>query len=222
MAPRPSRPDLRDRKAHAIIEAAATVFAHRGYRVARMADVAAQAGIGKGTVYEYFRSKEDLFLAVFEAYSRGTLEAARRQVQAPPASAEAYLREFAEATLQACQEILYMYPLTMEFWSAAATPEFKDRLMGEFRELYGAYRGVIADVIRRGVESGEFGDHVDADSAAAGLVGALDALFLQAWFDEDFDAVAAGHRFVDVVLRGMASTARAGAARKPGKAGTKR
>jgi AcrR family transcriptional regulator len=49
-----------------IIEAAARVFANRGYNSTLIAEIATEAGIGKGTIYEYFPSKEDLFFAVFE------------------------------------------------------------------------------------------------------------------------------------------------------------
>lgn len=189
----------------AIIEAAALVFAEHGFRSARVADVASRAGIGKGTVYEYFRSKEELFLAVFDSFAIGTLEATLARLEPRPASAIAALEKFAEVTMGACKEVLYLYPLTMEFWSAAATPEFRDNLMGEFRKLYAGYREALAGVIREGMAAGEIGPHVDADHVAAALVGTIDALFLQAWFDPDFDPVAAGRHFVAVILRGMAA-----------------
>jgi AcrR family transcriptional regulator len=182
LTPRLARPDLRNRKTRAIVDAAA-----------------------KGTIYEYFRSKEELFLAVFEAFGIGTLDAVVARLQPRPASAVAFLRKFAETTLATCQDALYLYPLTMEFWAAAATSEFRDRLMQEFRKLYTGYRGVIADAIREGIASGEFGPHVGPEQIAAALVGAIDALFLQAWFDPGFDAVAAGTHFVEVTLRGMAA-----------------
>ena len=189
------------------MEAAAAVFAERGFRAARVADVAERADIGKGTVYEYFRSKEDLFLAVFQTFSAATLEGAAPAPSPPPGAAADFLRAFADATLEELREGLYLYPLTMEFWSAAATSDLRDRLMAEFRQLYASWRGFVADAIRRGIDSGEFGAHVDPVHVAAGLVGAIDALFLQAWFDPSFDPVAAGNHFVDVVLRGMAPAA---------------
>ena len=53
-----------------IIRAAAEVFAKKGFARTVMADIALQAGIGKGTTYEYFKSKEDLFFAVFQWISK--------------------------------------------------------------------------------------------------------------------------------------------------------
>jgi TetR/AcrR family fatty acid metabolism transcriptional regulator len=54
-------------KRRVILDAALRVFAERGYAAARISDIAAEAGVGKGTVYLYFDSKEDLLMGVFEA-----------------------------------------------------------------------------------------------------------------------------------------------------------
>ena len=51
----------KEEKRALIIEAAAKVFARRGFASTLMAEIAIEAGIGKGTLYEYFDSKEDLF-----------------------------------------------------------------------------------------------------------------------------------------------------------------
>ena len=54
----------KDAKRREIIRAAAAVFTRSGYHVAKMQDIATAAEIGKGTIYEYFSTKEELFLAV--------------------------------------------------------------------------------------------------------------------------------------------------------------
>jgi TetR/AcrR family fatty acid metabolism transcriptional regulator len=54
-------------KRRVILDAALRVFAGRSYAAARISDIAAEAGVGKGTVYLYFDSKEDLLMGVFEA-----------------------------------------------------------------------------------------------------------------------------------------------------------
>ncbi len=55
-----------------IIGAAILVFAQKGYAATRIIDVAREAGIGKGTIYEYFSSKEDLFFSVFQQVMQET------------------------------------------------------------------------------------------------------------------------------------------------------
>ena len=77
----------REEKARQIIHHASVVFARKGYNATKIDDVAASAGIGKGTVYEYFNSKQDLFLAVFDAYIKQYFDALQAQTRRPSASA---------------------------------------------------------------------------------------------------------------------------------------
>lgn len=58
---------LQEQKRRQILDAAATVFAAKGFHKALMDDVAARAGIGKGTIYRYFRDKEELFFSILDA-----------------------------------------------------------------------------------------------------------------------------------------------------------
>ncbi|MCK4579425.1 MAG: TetR/AcrR family transcriptional regulator [Candidatus Marinimicrobia bacterium] len=64
MNPTPPTEDKRQR----IIQAAVMVFARNGLERGKIADIANEAGIGKGTVYEYFSSKEDIFIALVEGF----------------------------------------------------------------------------------------------------------------------------------------------------------
>jgi AcrR family transcriptional regulator len=60
----PRRQDQKVRREEAILNAAFEVFAAHGYEASRIDDVARQAGIAKGTIYLYFRGKEQLFRAM--------------------------------------------------------------------------------------------------------------------------------------------------------------
>src|SRR6185436_14664125 len=71
---RRSRPEpLPGPKRDAILRAAIDVFADRGYFNAQVADVARAAGVAAGTVYLYFRSKDDLLVSIFERSMRDAL-----------------------------------------------------------------------------------------------------------------------------------------------------
>src|SRR3954452_17106926 len=63
------RPD--EKKRRLIAETAARLFATRPFHQAKLDDVAAEAGVGKGTLYIYFKSKADLyFWLIFDAFDR--------------------------------------------------------------------------------------------------------------------------------------------------------
>ena len=67
-----------------IIAAALACFARAGYHATTMADVAAQAGVSKGTPYLYFQSKEELFLAVHDEWDCGVAERVNARIAALP------------------------------------------------------------------------------------------------------------------------------------------
>ena len=67
-------------KRDAILRAAIDVFAERGFFNAQVADVARAAGVAAGTVYLYFRSKDDLLVSIFERTMREAFAEARAAV----------------------------------------------------------------------------------------------------------------------------------------------
>jgi AcrR family transcriptional regulator len=197
--------DHKKNKESLIIEAAARVFAKRGYNATLIADIAREAGIGKGTIYEYFPSKVDLFFAVFKWFVRMTETEAKVSISVLGGSASERLMALNDALLRSWLEMLEMYSLVMEFWSASASSSMRQRFKEAFKEGYRDFRQIVSALIRDGIDTGEFQPEVDAESVAAALVGAWDALLLQAWFDEGFDPLTTSRRFMTVLINGLVS-----------------
>lgn len=83
------------RKHDSILDAARTVFSREGYAASSVEDVAAEAGIAKGTVYLYFKSKEELYLAALLRDIRALGAEARAEMERAPRllnKIEAFLR----------------------------------------------------------------------------------------------------------------------------------
>jgi len=76
--------ELVQKRSVQILEAAARVFAQKGYHAATTKEIAAQAGVSEGTIYNYFQSKEDLLLSIPRLISETTLLPALTQIQATP------------------------------------------------------------------------------------------------------------------------------------------
>ena len=201
-----STDQLRKDKKDKIIEAAAQVFSQKGYAGAVVADIAVSAGIGKGTIYEYFKSKEDLFFAVFEWFSLQTGAAARVSISVLGGTAAERLQALSDSIMGIWDEIEEVFTLTMEFWAASSSSQRRDRFKEAFRQLYREFRGITVSLIRDGIERGEFRPDVKPESIAAALVGTWDALFLQAWFEKNFDPSTAAREFIDVIIKGLSTT----------------
>ena len=75
-AAKPERGDKRD----ALLRAAIETFAARGYFNAQVADVARTAGVAAGTVYLYFRGKDDLLISIFEKTMKEAIAAGRESI----------------------------------------------------------------------------------------------------------------------------------------------
>jgi len=188
-----------------ITQAAVMVFAQKGYANATVADIATRAEIGKGTIYEYFASKEDLFFAVFEWFKVQSRNAARVNISVLGESAANRLEALSDSLMGMWQEIEDVFTLTMEFWAASSSSQMRDRFKASFRNMYQDFRGIVKALIYEGIRHGEFRPDINPESVAAALVGAWDALFLQAWFDQDFDPLNTARDFLTVVIRGLSA-----------------
>ena len=124
--------DLRPR----ISRAALKVFAKKGYSGAAVSDIASQADIGKGTIYEYFDSKEDLFFAVFKWYSKKTGAAAAVSISALGGSAAQRLEALNESLMGLWDEIKDVFALAMEFWAASSSALGRQRFQAAGPDIW--------------------------------------------------------------------------------------
>ncbi len=168
----------REAKKEEIFTAAAAVFAEKGFSNTRMEDIARKANIGKGTLYEYFRSKDELFFALYDNLLNTfhqTIYAALTPDQTPSQS----LAALVSATLRAFDEWQNYGILLLDFWNEHRRGKF---LEVEFSEIYDKSRGIIRQLIEAGIENGEL-EPVDPSVAASIIIATLDGVMLQRVFD---------------------------------------
>jgi hypothetical protein len=121
------------------------------------------------------------------------------------ASSAGRLEALNEALMKAWVEMRELFSLSMEFWAASSASQFRQRFKLGFKESYDQFRGIVAGLIREGMDRGEFHRDIDPRAVAAVMVGAWDGLFLQAWFEEGFDPVVTSEDFIRVLIRGLAA-----------------
>jgi TetR/AcrR family fatty acid metabolism transcriptional regulator len=146
------------------------VFARRGFFSAQVADVAREAGIAAGTVYLYFKSKDDLLVSIFERTMREAIDEGRAAL-ASLDDPEARLRRIARLHLERLgrdRDTAVVLQVELR-QSTKFMARFSAR---EVRE----YLGIIRDVIADGQARGLFRDAVRPTTAAKILFGALDEM----------------------------------------------
>ena len=181
-------------KSSSFLRAAAQVFAERGYETATIEAIAEHACIAKGTVYLYFRSKEELFFRVSDDYIVEIERIWNQATKASSMSAASRIQQSIHTLLALSTEARSMFPLILELWSVSASSQRHERVAASFRHAYSKFRRVIAEQIRKGQQTGEFDGGVDPSQVAAMIVCALDGTFLQARIDPSLEPVSIGDR----------------------------
>jgi AcrR family transcriptional regulator len=172
MVRRPGKLERRRR----ILEAARKVFARSGYAATRMSDVATAAGVGKGTLYEHFKGKEDLFSTLVVAVARESLESLMVQ-RLPDDPTEALREVIAYIVDVALRENLDLYRLFFDFWGVAAP--HRRQAQDLLRDVEGRYAEFVEELVRRGQRAGAFRADVDYGSFVRLFVAAVDGMSLR-------------------------------------------
>lgn len=157
-------------KREAILRAAIDVFAERGYFNAQVADIARAAGIAAGTVYLYFRSKDDVLVSIFERTVKQRLAEGRAAV-ADIADPAERLRQFAHLHLGMLgrdRNLAIVFQVELR-QSVKFMERFSSTLL---RDYLGQIRAAIED----GQEQGLFRTDVNATAVAKMFFGALDEM----------------------------------------------
>lgn len=179
---KPGKQQVRTQETHRrLLDAAEQVFVRDGYEAAQLDEIAARANRSKGAVYTHFKSKEDLFLALFENRTRaavgrliGKLDACKTREESLAAFREFYLDLIADRT----------WPiLTLEFkLFALRHPESKVRLRKAF-EMARPPRGHEGEVKVFGRVSRE--QKADNELAFAALGPIFSGLILESYFEPE-------------------------------------
>ncbi|HUJ03182.1 MAG TPA: TetR/AcrR family transcriptional regulator [Rhizomicrobium sp.] len=188
-----------------ILDAALAIFAEKGFAATRMDDIAARAGVTKGTIYLYFESKE----AVFNALVRESIGTAISGVTEN-------VERFAGSTRDLLRMVLTAIGEFVRTSDRVVLPKILIAEAGNFPELVRFYRKEIIDkglalmsgVIARGVARGEFRFVTPAHVARICMAPLLLAAFWRttfAQFDaEPYDYQGLIETHIDLLLRGLA------------------
>lgn len=172
----PSDSDTADRRSQ-ILAAAAKVFNARGYAGATIDEVATETGIAKGSVYNYFKSKQDLFVQVFTA-SFAQDEEALVDHLVQPDSALAKIDKVLDKWYGHFGKYTREGALVLEFWLSAAR-QGEGFLTESLRDLYLRWRQRISAIMAEGLANGEMRPGLDPESAAIVVMATLDGVILQ-------------------------------------------
>jgi TetR/AcrR family transcriptional regulator, fatty acid metabolism regulator protein len=196
---RPQRGARAGDKRERILDAAVRVFAKKGFHATRVSEVAKAAGVADGTIYLYFKSKDELLVSLFEDRVEHLLAFMQTELPAT-AGASAKLRRIIELQLgllegerDLAEVVTVILRQSTKLMKEYAAPKFT------------AYLDAIARVVADGQATGELRGDVSPHLAARAIFGALDGITMT-WALGKADRgglVRASGQLAALVLRGL-------------------
>ena len=172
-----------DARTASLLDAALRVFARRGYRAARLDDVADEAGVTKGAIYHYFDTKEELLLSVIEHYQSLAFGRAEEALANRGLSAAERIEQVIKQVFQPTEERKRQLLALLIRGIAHEVPRVHDRWL---RDGPARLWTLVAGLIEEGKRSGEFRRGADSDVAARVFISGL---VLQRLWNEDAESV---------------------------------
>jgi AcrR family transcriptional regulator len=151
--PKPRYQRRKEERPAEITQAAMEAFAAKGYAATKVEDVAKRAGVSKGLLYLYFKTKEELFKAVILNFISPHLDALIRDIENTELSAEQFLRgpflAFAKSVPRSPARVLVRLMI-------AEGPRHPDLVTWYWENVVSKGLKAITTVLEKGVRNGEF------------------------------------------------------------------
>jgi len=187
-------------KPQQIIEAAVRVFAREGYYNSRVSDIAHEAGIAAGTIYLYFRTKDDILVTLFRDKMAEFVGALRKAIAGEPDAASKVRRlvslhfSMLEENPDLAEVVQVELRQGQKFFRGASSQEI------------GAYFALIGSVLEEGVSQGRFRSDLPVKLATKMLFGAMDQM-ATSWVlgKRGYQLVDTADAVAEIFLQGVAA-----------------
>jgi TetR/AcrR family transcriptional regulator, cholesterol catabolism regulator len=164
-------PDTSEIRRNQILDAATKVFVRQGFQHARMDDIVEESGLSKGTLYWYFKSKEDIINAILRRLFTGELENLENLLEAEGTVSERLI-QLTSDRVSGMKRMSNLVPIIFEFYAVAVHQQWVQQFIGNYFEHF---RKLLETLIQQGIDSGEFRP-VNAKETAISLASVYEGL----------------------------------------------
>jgi AcrR family transcriptional regulator len=163
------KPDVSEQRRAQIIEAATSVFARFGFSNARMDDIAEESDLSKGTLYLYFKSKEDIFGGILDNFFQREFNFIKRLSEDKTMSAPGKMARLTGVVLDDILRMEFAMPIFFEFWSMSFRKKPVRRIFQKYMENYVK---LVVPIVEEGIAGGDFrqGNAYDISMAYGALI----------------------------------------------------
>lgn len=188
-------------KRQRLLAAAIRTFGRRGFHEAKIAEIAEAAKVAEGTVYLYFRNKEDLLGVVFDETMDDVLGRGReiRFSEAPAAERLAKMVDLHVEFLAADRDLASVFQIELRRSARLVERFSRSKLVEYFR--------MLESLLREGIESGAFRPDLDPRLAVRVVFGAADEILSEWLLSGESRPLYDGKRLVETLLLGFGNGA---------------
>jgi len=148
-----------------ILQAARELFIQNGYHDTKLEDIAQRAEFGKGTIYNYFRNKEELFYGIIDQSMNEILQLAQSSIQATAGGAREKLTAYAKVFIEYAHENSDLFHLVMREIRSLTSDESQVKIQQIMKYVRNVWE-IIAQPIDKEIQEGKLKSH-DAIKLAA-------------------------------------------------------
>jgi len=173
------RPNISDERKAQILNAAEQVFIKKGFDEARMDDIAEKTGLSKGTLYLYFKSKDDLIIAILDRVFKREFRQLENLMGSGTSSSDA-IWKLTDLVIKDIINILHLIPILYGFLALAFRNKYVQRALKEYENRY---LSILIPIVQSGIDSGEF-RQVDASEVAVAAFAIIEGTLLLWVYDK--------------------------------------
>ena len=188
----------KNNKYHQILEAAVKVFARQGFHQSTVAQIAKEAGVADGTIYLYFKNKDDILVQFFNYRAKQVFESFRQAVDGAETSADK-LRNLVRSHLAEFQRdrdgaVVYQVETHQNSRLAEA----------QIREMSQMYRDLISEIVEQGQQEGTIRKDLYLGLVKRFIIGAVDEV-INTWLhtEGEYDLVSMADPLVELFIKGI-------------------
>ncbi|MBD3860344.1 TetR/AcrR family transcriptional regulator [Bacillus sp. 28A-2] len=181
-----------------IIDAAVVVIAENGYHQSQVSKIAKQAGVADGTIYLYFKNKEDILISLFKEKMGQFIERMETDIQKKPSAKEKLLLLIEEHFRMLAQN--HHLALVTQLELRQSNLELRQKI----NEVLKGYLNMLESILAEGKKTGEFRQNLDVRLARQMVFGTIDET-ATTWVmnDQKYDLPALAENVHDLLLNGI-------------------
>ena len=188
----------KNHKYHQILEAAVKVFARQGFHQSTVAEIAKEAGVADGTIYLYFKNKDDILVQFFSFRAKQVFISFREEVDRAQNSLDKLRnlvrRHLAEFQRDRDGAVVYQVETHQNSRLAEA----------QIREMSQMYRDLISEIVEQGQQEGTIRKDLYVGLVKRFIIGAVDEV-INTWLhsNEEYDLVSMADPLVELFIKGI-------------------